>query len=78
MVEIRPFQKSDAEQVVTTMAAAFANDALYGILWRKRRSGRPFWRNSCPSACGMDRSTAKSLSLTAARAWQFSWRQATR
>ena len=29
MVEIRPFQKSDAEQVVTTMAAAFANDALY-------------------------------------------------
>ena len=42
MVEIRPFQKSDAEQVVTTMAAAFANDALHGILWRKRRRGRLF------------------------------------
>ena len=29
MAEIRPFQKNDTEQVVTTMAAAFANDALY-------------------------------------------------
>ena len=78
MVEIRPFQKSDAEQVVTTMAAAFANDALYRYFVEEEAERKDFWRNSCPSACVMDRSTVKSLSLTAARAWQFSWRQATR
>ncbi len=29
MAEIRPFQKQDTDRVVNTMAAAFANDALY-------------------------------------------------